>query len=154
MITRTSNSKSPHTQLTNRLLPALITGLGLALATSVMDFALGWLGTSASKIILNDLVIGTLGGLAVYFYLGASQQRENYEFAKERVRMIEELNLRVREALEMMANSAMSEDRSARLRGIDEANERMDNILSDISVKPEAEEKIDTHLAQLESRRQ
>lgn len=136
----TLTNKTSHLPLKQRLVPAIVTGLGLSFATYGLDFLMDWFGTTASKTLLNDVVIGMLGGFAVFFYLGASHDRANYEFAKERMRMVSELNWRVRQALELVATSAMSEDRQARLRGIDEAAERIDSILSDFSVKPGVEE--------------
>jgi hypothetical protein len=51
------------------------------------------------------------------------------------MKMIGEINWRVREALSVMAVSAMFEDRHVRLRGIDEATDLIDGILSDFGAK-------------------
>ena len=47
--------------------------------------------------------------------------------------MIGEINVRIRHALEAVADSAMSEDRLARLRCMDEAVDDIEVILSDFS---------------------
>jgi hypothetical protein len=125
--------KTARPRLLDRFLPALITGIGLCVANFGMDFAIDRLGTSASKTILNDIVIGLLGALAVSFYLSAGYEKQNFDSAKERILLIKELNQRIREVIGLMANSAMSEDRCARLRGIDDATDRIDDILSDFT---------------------
>ena len=93
-----------------------------------IDFLIDRLGTTASKTIVSDVVIGILGALAVYFFLSASRGRQDFESAKERIILIRELNRRIREALGAVATSALSEERMARLQGIDEATDRIDDI--------------------------
>lgn len=115
----------------DRLLPAAISGTALSLVTYGLDFVMNRFGTSASKTILNDAAIGLLGALVVFFYLSADHEKRNFESAKERIRLIRKLNLRIREALVVISSSAMSEDRWARLQGIDEATDRIDLILSE-----------------------
>jgi len=48
--------------------------------------------------------------------------------------LIADLNWRVREAFGVVAASALSDDRFARLRGIDEATDSIDTILSEFIV--------------------
>ena len=127
----TLTGKSTRQRLMDRVRPAAISGIGLALATYGMDFAMDRFGTSASKTIFNDVAMGVLGALAVFFYLSASHHQQNFESAKERIRLIRKLNMRIREALVVISSSAMSEDRWARLQGIDEATDRIDMILSE-----------------------
>jgi hypothetical protein len=124
----------------HRVLPAVITAVVLGAATFAMDFLMDRYGIAASKTLLNDIAIGVLGGLAVFLYLGASLAHERYEFAKERMKMIGEINWRVREALSVIAVSAMFEDRHARLRGIDEATDLIDSILSDFGAKKKSDD--------------
>ncbi len=110
----------------------MITGIVLCLANYGMDLVMDRLGTNSSKTIVNDLAIGVLGALAVYFLLSASRERDDFESAKERIILIRELNRRIREALVSVATSALSEERMARLQGIDEATDRIDDILTDL----------------------
>lgn len=119
---------------------ALLTGLILGLATFGMDFLLERLGTTASKTILNDVAIGSLGALAVFFFLSASHEKQNFESAVQHMVLVRELNWRIREAFGVAAASALSDDQLARLRGIDEATDRIDVILSDLVVFPEQPE--------------
>jgi hypothetical protein len=42
-----------------------------------MDFMLDRLGTTGSKTAPNDVVIGMLGAIAVFFFLSASHDKEN-----------------------------------------------------------------------------
>lgn len=120
----------------NYWLPAAIIAAGLGAVSYGTDFVVKWFGLEGSRTVWNDLIIGMLGGVAVFHYLRVTQRREDFEFAKERLRMIGQLNWRVRQTLMRMASSALSEDRHARLRGIDEATERIDALLSDLSKSP------------------
>jgi hypothetical protein len=122
----------------------VISGITLGLATYGMDFVMDRFGTSASKTILNDVAIGLLGALVVFFYLSATHERDNFESAKERIRLIRKLNLRIREALVAMSSSAMSEDRWARLQGIDEATDHIDTILSEFKEEEKTDNTLDT----------
>jgi hypothetical protein len=118
------------------LRPALLFGLLLASADYAMDIVMDYFGTSASKTILNDLAIGILGAAAVFFFLTARCQKCGFEKAKERIRLIGDLNCRIRGALEAVAQSPMSEDRVARLESLDEATNRIDTILCDFIARP------------------
>jgi hypothetical protein len=128
----TSTKKIEGQRVLDRVRPAVITGIVLCLANYGMDFVMDRLGTNSSKTIVNDLAIGVLGALAVYFFLSASRERDDFESAKERTILIRELNRRIREALVSVATSALSEERMARLQGIDEATDRIDDILTDL----------------------
>lgn len=135
----TLTKKFARLRLLNRLGPAVVAGLILCFATYGLDFLMDRMGTNASKTILNDVGIGLLGCLVVYFYLSAVREKQNFESARERILLIGEINLRIREALVVVASSAMSEDRWARIRGIDEATARIDVILSDFKAELEAD---------------
>ena len=99
------------------------------------------MGTSGSKTIVNDVLIGVLGSIAVFYYLSASQESHQFESAKARIVLIGELNQRVRESLAAVTNSAMSDDRDARLRGIDEAIDHIDEILCDFRPERRSEQR-------------
>jgi hypothetical protein len=122
----------------NRWIPAAVTGVILCGTNYAMDIGLDWLGTPSSKTIVNDVIIGVLGAVAVFYYLSASHESYNFKSAKERIVLIGELNRRIRESLGVVTSSAMSEDRDARLQGIDEAIDRIDGILCDFQTKPSA----------------
>lgn len=118
----------------DRVCPAVLFGLLLATADYTMDIVMDWFGTSASKTALNDVAIGTLGGAAAFFYLKARCQNCDFETLKERLNLIGDLNRGIRGALGALAQSALSEDRSARLKGIDEATDRIDTFLCNLAI--------------------
>ena len=126
-----------HTWRVARFRNALLTGLVLCSANYAIDLLLDRLGTTGSKTILNDVAIGFLGALAVFFFLSASHEKQKFDGAKQRMVLIAELNSRIREAFGVVAASALSDDRLARLRGIDEATDRIDTILSEFVVSRE-----------------
>lgn len=99
-----------------------------------MDILFDWYGMPASKTIVNDLIIGILGAVAVFYYLSASDKNHNFANAKERIVLIGEMNLRIRESLGVVTSSALSDDRDARLQGIDQAIDQIDEILCDFRV--------------------
>jgi hypothetical protein len=79
-------------RILDRVGPAVITGIGLCLANYGIDFLMDRLGTS--KTIVSDVAIGIVGAVAVYFLLW-SRERQNW---------------RIREALGVVATSALSEE--------------------------------------------
>lgn len=113
-----------------RLEPALLTGLVLFISSYTGDVILDWLNVSHSSTILNNLAIGILGGLSLLFYLSASYEHHNYKRAKDRMALVSEVNREVREVLMEISESAMLEDRGERLARLDEATERIDNMLT------------------------
>ena len=117
------------------MVPAAATGLVLFGASYGMDVVMNRFGTSAWTTILSDMAIGLLGAAALFYYLTASYEKYIFESAKERMILIGEFNERIQEAMEEMAVSAMSDDRIARLRGLDDATVRIDDILSDFLTK-------------------
>jgi hypothetical protein len=126
-----------HAWRVARIRNALLAGLVLCSANYAIDLLLDRLGTTGSKTILNDVAIGFLGALAVFFFLSASHEKQKFDGAKQRMVLISELNSRIREAFGVVAASALSDDRFARLRGIDEATDHIDSILSEFLVSRE-----------------
>jgi hypothetical protein len=126
-----STREKHRTARLSRLVPAVLTCILLCGTNYAMDIGMERIGMNGSKTIVNDLVIGILGAMAVFYYLSASYEIHHFEFAKERILMIGQLNLRIRESLVAVTGSALSDDPGARLRGIDEAMDRIDAILSD-----------------------
>jgi CheY-like chemotaxis protein len=124
-----------HPPTASRVRPAVLTGAFLCAANYGMDYVMDWMGTGASKTSLNDVAVGILGGLAVFFYLSASHANHCFECAKERIQLIRELNLRIRGAMEQFSASAISDDRAARLRGIDQATDQIDSVLADFMME-------------------
>jgi hypothetical protein len=115
-----------------RLEAPLLTGLVLFVTSYTGDVILEWRGVSVTSTILNNLAIGILGGLTLLFYLSASYEYHNYKRAKEQMALITEVNRQVREALIDISESAMLEDRGERLMRLDEATERIDNVLTQL----------------------
>ncbi len=115
-----------------RLEAPLLTGLVLFIASYTSDVILEWQHVSFTSTILNNLAVGFLGGLTLLFYLSASYEYHNYKRAKEQMALITEVNRQVREALLDITESAMVEDRAERLMRLDEATERIDNVLTQL----------------------
>jgi hypothetical protein len=116
-------------RLQDCLLPATITCIILCSASYALDILFDSMGVPVSKTILNDLVIGILGALAVSYYVRASRESHNFETAKARIELIGELNRRIRQSLADISVSAMSEDRLTRLESLDQAINGIDDVL-------------------------
>lgn len=123
----------------DHICPTLFFGILLASADYLTDIVMDYFGTSASKTILNDLAVGVLGSAAVFFYRKARCQKCKFANAKERINLIGDLNRGIRGALGAVIQSALSEDKSTRLRGLDEATARIDTFLCGLETAPESE---------------
>jgi hypothetical protein len=113
-----------------RLEAPLLTGLVLFITSYTGDVILEWRGASTASTILDNLAIAILGGLAILFYLSASYEYYNYKRAKEQMALVSEVNRQVRDALLDITESAMVEDRAERLLRLDQATERIDQVLT------------------------
>ncbi|HXM16508.1 MAG TPA: hypothetical protein VN933_14785 [Candidatus Eremiobacteraceae bacterium] len=120
----------PSWVVLRRLEAPLLTGLVLFIASYLGDVILESRHVSLTSTILNNLVVGILGGLTLLVYLSASHEYHTYKRAKEQMAMIGEVNRQVREALLDITESAMVEDRTERLMRLDEATERIDHVLT------------------------
>jgi hypothetical protein len=116
----------------DRMKPALVTGLVLFVAGDTLDLLLHWWGVPVSPTIFNNVAIGFLGALTLLIYLSASYEHHHFERAKERMELVSEVNRQVREALTAIAQSAMLEDRTERLRRLDEVTDQIDSMLSSL----------------------
>ena len=115
-----------------RLEAPLLTGLVLFIGSYTGDVILEWRGVTTTSTILDNLAIGILGGLTLLFYLSASYEYHNYKRAKDQMTLISEVNRQVRDALVDITALAMVEDRTERLMRLDEATERIDNVLTQL----------------------
>jgi hypothetical protein len=115
-----------------RLEAPLLMGLVLFVTSYTSDAILQWRGISGTSTLLDNLAIGVLGGLTLFFYLSASCEYHNYKRAKEQMALISEVNRQVREALLDITESAMVENRAERLLRLDEATERIDQVLTQL----------------------
>ena len=115
-----------------RLEAPLLTGLVLFVTSYTGDVILEWRGASHTSTIINNLAIGILGGLTLLFYLSASYEYHNYKRAKEQMALVSEVNLQVRETLVDITALAMLEDRTERLARLDEATDRIYQVLTQL----------------------
>lgn len=115
-----------------RMRPALVVGLALFAVSDVLDWVLSWMNLPAAATILDNVAVAILGGLLALFYMSASYESHNFARAKERMRLVAELNTRIRDALAVIETSALLEDRSERLQRIEEATSRIDHVLTDV----------------------
>jgi len=109
--------------------PALLVGAVLFAASYGLDLILSLLSVPGSTTFLNDLVIGVIGGLVVLILISAVQERQNFARAKEQMVFVAEVNQNIRKALTGVIESATIGDQNERLRRVDEAVSRVDEVL-------------------------
>jgi signal transduction histidine kinase len=112
--------------------PVLLTGLLLFLVSYAMSHILDRLGMGPASTILDDLAIAILAALLLRYYLSASRASQSLARAKERIILVAELNHHIRNALVPIGFSATLDDQQERLRIVDEAIERIDQVLTDL----------------------
>jgi len=91
-----------------------------------------WRHVQGAETFLDDTVIGVAGGFIVWALLYLQGRRQEYESARERMRMTAEVNVHVRSALAIMSNAVHMQNQADRLRLMDEAIQRVDHVLNDL----------------------
>ncbi len=127
-----SSSLRSKWQESERVVPVTIAVVLLFFGSVVADEMLSWRGVEAAQSFLNDLVIAGLGGLTVWTLLRVQARRQEMLRARERMQMTIAVNLQVRDAFSVMANSALLKNEAERLLGIDEAMQQLDRVLGEI----------------------
>jgi hypothetical protein len=89
-------------------------------------------GIQKAQTFLDDAIIGVAGGFIVWALLFLQGRRQEWESARERMRLTAEVNLHVRNALAIMSNAVLVQDQADRLRLMDEAIQRIDHVLNDL----------------------
>jgi len=89
-------------------------------------------GIHGSQTFLDDAIIGAAGGFIVWGLLYLQGMRQEFETARERVRLTAEVNIHVRNALATMSNAVLMQNQADRLRLMDEAIQRIDHVLNDL----------------------
>jgi hypothetical protein len=111
------------------LLLSAVSAVILGLAAHLLDRLLEASGMSSSaETALNDVVIGALGGLAVFL---AWERARRYRI-QERLTLVAELNHHVRNALTTIVLSAEHPDLKKRLQRTFEAVDRIEWVLREL----------------------
>lgn len=110
----------------------LAVALALFVLSAVSDEMLYRSGVPAASTYLNDIVIGVTGGICAGLILSYQASRDAIERARERMLLTTELNHQLRNVMTTMASSALLPDETDRLRAMDEAVERADEVLTGI----------------------
>lgn len=131
-------------QDSERVVPVTIAVVLLFFGSVVADEMVSWKGGEAAETFLNDLAIAGLGGLTVWILLRVQAKRQEMLRARERMQMTIAVNLQVRNAFSVMANSALLKNEGDRLNGMDEAMQQLDRILGEIGPCALADAKVPT----------
>jgi Asp-tRNA(Asn)/Glu-tRNA(Gln) amidotransferase A subunit family amidase len=122
----------PHWLSFDRVKPALLTGIVLFMVSYVVDVVMDWLHRPTKAVFFNNLAVGIVGAVMLILCLSASYEAQVYARAKERMILIEELNHHIRQALMLIEESAMLENRAERIRRVDEAIAKVDVVLTEL----------------------
>ncbi|MGA8072244.1 MAG: hypothetical protein WB995_02140 [Candidatus Acidiferrales bacterium] len=125
------SQKRPRRFALDPVVPVILTIVVLAFASHYIDMALDRMGIPIAATILNDCVIGVLGGAALLLYQLKTQKDQEFERARERMHLVGELNRSLRSAMTLIELSAVLDDKNERMRRIDEAMARIDLVLTD-----------------------
>ena len=128
----TSSSLRSKYQESERVVPVTIAVVLLFFGSAVADDTLAWRGMDAAEAFLNNVAIAGLGGLTVWILLRVQTKRQEMLRARERMQMTIAVNLQVRDAFSVMANSALLKNEADRLRGMDEAMQQLDRVLGEM----------------------
>ncbi len=117
-----------------KLASALLIGLLLFAVSYALDLLLHWLGIPGSDTIINDLVVGAIGGAIGAFaaYLWVRFEAEKQARARDKMILIVELNHHIRNAFQAISQAIVIADEQQRLRLIDTALERVDRVLTEL----------------------
>jgi hypothetical protein len=129
----TASSLRSKWQESERVVPISIAVVLLFFGSVVVDQLLAWKGVEAAETFLNDVAIAGLGGTTVWALLSVQAKRQEMIRARERMRMTIALNFQVRNVFSVLANSALLNDETERLRGIDDAMQDLDRVLGDLA---------------------
>jgi len=88
----------------------------------------------ATETFLDDFAIALIGGLMVWLLLAWQADREAMIQARERALFTIKLNNEIRAAVSMMANAMLFQEREDRLRVVDEAMQKIDRVLVDLTL--------------------
>lgn len=88
----------------------------------------------ATETFLDDFAIALIGGLMVWLLLAWQADREAMIQARERALFTIKLNNEIRAAVSMMANAMLFQEREDRLRVVDEAMQKIDRMLVDLTL--------------------
>jgi hypothetical protein len=128
---------------------AVMTGI-LFVISYIVDVTLAGLGVSPAATVLNDVAIALIAASVLIFYLFSSRTEQIFLRARERMNLTAELNHHLRHVLSDMRSAAEVEDRSERLRLMDDATAQADHLLIDLVPTVSAEKP--PRLASLEQR--
>jgi hypothetical protein len=122
----------PHWLSFDRVKPALLTGIVLFLVSYGMDILMDWLGQPAKAVFFNNLAVGIVGTVMLLLCLSGSYEAQIYARAKERMILIEEMNHHIRQALMLIEEASMLDNRAERIQKMDEAIARIDVVLTEL----------------------
>jgi hypothetical protein len=127
-----SRNSLPHWLSFDRVKPALLTGIVLFMFSYAINIVMDWLHRPGKAVFFNNLAVGIVGAVMLLLCLSASYEAQMYARAKERMILIEELNHHIRQALMLIEEASMLDDRAERIQKMDEAISRIDVVLTEL----------------------
>ncbi|MGH9756728.1 MAG: hypothetical protein ACRD4M_03255 [Candidatus Acidiferrales bacterium] len=108
------------------------------ISSVISDQVLHWRGVRGSQTYINDLFLAGMAGLLAGICMTWQARQMEIKRARERMILTVELNHQVRNAVTALANSTMIRDEAQRLQVMDEAINRVDRALAELTpARPE-----------------
>ena len=107
-----------------------------------------WQGINEGATLIDDFTIVALGSAALWFFLTLQAERQEIAHARERLIVTAKLNHQIRNAMSAVATSVVLPNEEDRLRLVDEAVERIDNVLMDLVPTADEQERFRFYLEQ------
>ncbi len=106
--------------------PVVVMFTGLFVITYIFDAAFDRMGVNPTSTLFNNFSIGYFGAAIILYYQIQAYRGQRTARAKEKVELIAELDQYLRAELSSIVSTAALEDRSERLRRIEETMLRIE----------------------------
>lgn len=114
------------------IIAAVVAGVVLFAASYAADAILYMLEIPAALTIADNFAIALVGVAVVLVFLYRRHEQEVMARAKERAIIIAEMNHHIRNAMTPLILGLSSDDLDERMRTLDQANDRVDHVLTDL----------------------
>ena len=117
---------------TKCLIAASVAGVVLFAVSYAADAILYMLKIPAALTVADNFAIAMVGVIVVLVFLYHGHEQEVMARAKERAIIIAEMNHHIRNAMTPLILGLSSDDLDERMRTLDQANDRVDHVLTDL----------------------
>jgi hypothetical protein len=114
------------------IIAATVAGVVLFAVSYAADAILYMLKIPSALTVADNFAIAMVGVIVVLVFLYHRHEQEVMARAKERAIIIAEMNHHIRNAMTPLVMGLSSDDLDERMRTLDQANDRVDHVLTDL----------------------